>query len=121
VILGRANDPALIWSSVTGTFVAAIRGAPGRAVAGERSLVQPCRLDHELRRRRGHAALWLSSEAEAQSALDQGPAFCPTIRMLLPKGIDVLWAFLAPIVLRYDGAWSAAWIEVASRRADGKP
>jgi hypothetical protein len=58
----------------------------------------------------GHAALWLSTEAESQSAQEQGASFCPTLSMSLPEGLDVLWIFVEPVALRYDGSWTAAMV-----------
>jgi len=57
-----------------------------------------------------HAALWLESDPETWSAEEQGLAFVPTVGLNLPKPIDVLWAFIPPVVWRYDGDWSAALI-----------
>jgi len=59
----------------------------------------------------GHSALWLSTEAEAESARVHGSDFCPTLPMSLPEGIDVLWVFIEPVALRYDGLWSAGLID----------
>lgn len=55
-----------------------------------------------------HAALWLSAEGETESAREQGTDFCPTRPMRLPTPIDVLWIFIGPIVLRFDGSWTSS-------------
>jgi hypothetical protein len=55
-----------------------------------------------------HAALWLSTEAEARSAREQGTLFCPATPMSLPSGLDVLWLFVGSVVVRYDGSWVSA-------------
>jgi hypothetical protein len=61
-----------------------------------------------------HGALWLSTEAESQSAAEQGIEFCPTLSLRLPSGLDVLWIFVTPLALRYDGSWVA----ISLSRAD---
>jgi hypothetical protein len=58
----------------------------------------------------GHAALWLSTEAESQSAREQGTSFCPTVAMTLPKGVDELWIFVEPIALHYNAGWTASML-----------
>ena len=54
-----------------------------------------------------HGALWLSTEAESESAAEQGIEFCPTLSLRFPPGLDVLWVFVTPLALRYDGSWVA--------------
>jgi len=61
-----------------------------------------------------HAALWLSTEAESQSAHDQGTGFCPTLPMRLPARVDVLWIFLDSLALRYDGSWCNSLVSAAT-------
>jgi hypothetical protein len=61
-----------------------------------------------------HAALWLSTEPEAESARAQGAGFCPALPMRLPDGVDVLWVFIEPVALRYDSAWSAGLVHRTS-------
>lgn len=58
-----------------------------------------------------HAALWLASDPEADSAQEQGLAFQPTADLELPEPIDVLWVFVPPVVWRYDGDWSLSLVQ----------
>jgi hypothetical protein len=57
-----------------------------------------------------HAALWLASDPEADSASEQGLDFKPTTHLAMPESIDILWAFVPPVVWRYDGQWSISVI-----------
>ncbi len=58
-----------------------------------------------------HAALWLASDPEADSAAEQGLDFLPSVDLNLPKPIDVLWAFVPPVVWRYDGKWTTSLVK----------
>ena len=58
-----------------------------------------------------HAALWLASDPEADSAQEQGLTFQPTTGLELPEPIKVLWVFVPPVVWRYDGDWSVSLIQ----------
>lgn len=58
-----------------------------------------------------HAALWLASDPEADSAREQGLGFLPTTGLHLPRPIDVLWVFVPPVVWRYDRSWTATLIK----------
>ncbi len=62
-----------------------------------------------------HGALWLSTEVEAESAREQGTFFRPNFPMTLPVGLDVLWIFVDPIVLRYDGSWTVAPLQIGGQ------
>jgi len=57
-----------------------------------------------------HAALWLASDPEVDSASEQGLDFKPTVDLMMPELIDVLWAFVPPAVWRFDGEWSIGLI-----------
>ncbi len=53
-----------------------------------------------------HAALFLSTDAMAETAKEQGDKFVPTAPLSLGDSIDVVWAFVGPAVLRYQsGSW----------------
>jgi hypothetical protein len=54
-----------------------------------------------------HAVLWFSADPETDSAAARGDSFCPGTSLILPDCIDVVWIFLGPISLRYDGEWNA--------------
>lgn len=56
----------------------------------------------------GHAILWLTGCAEEQSVVEDGSAFLPSEPIELPSEVDVVWAFIGPRVLRYEGqsGWS---------------
>ena len=58
-----------------------------------------------------HAALWLASDPEVDSAAEQGLDFLPNVDLNLPKPMDVLWAFVPPVVWRYDGNWTASLVK----------
>jgi hypothetical protein len=58
-----------------------------------------------------HAALWLATDPECESASEQGRKFLPTVELKMPDPIDALWVFLPPVVWRYDGMWTVTIIE----------
>ncbi len=57
-----------------------------------------------------HGALWLSTEPESQTAIEQGLNFCPTRSLDLPIGVDELWILCGPISWRFDGSWAVDWL-----------